>query len=381
MSECLCPVESGRRFVRTAWRSLACFLTCLLFPVTFSAHEIGTTRVVASFAHDDTYTIEVTTDASALLGRLELATKRPRSAPASAAEYQQGFDALCGDLPRHVLVVFNDLESVPHAICVVDTASSAASLEALGVTITLRGVIPPGAQTFRWRYDLTFASYALTTGSSDPQAAQTIWLEGAEESRPITFARVAAAPTRAAVARRYFELGFTHILPKGLDHILFVLGIFLLSRRLRPILWQVSAFTVAHSLTLGLTLYGLIALPASIVEPLIALSIVYVGVENLVTSELKPWRVALVFGFGLLHGMGFAGILRDLALPRSEVLTGLVAFNAGVEAGQLTVILSAFLVVGYWARRRRSYRRLIIVPGSAAIAMTGLFWTMQRLAI
>jgi hydrogenase/urease accessory protein HupE len=381
MSECLCPVKSGQRFVGTAWRSLACFFACLLFPVTFSAHEIGTTRVVASFAHDDTYTIEVTTDASALLGRLELATKRPRSAPASAAEYQQGFDALCGDLPRHVLVVFNDLESVPHAICVVDTASSAASLEALGVTITLRGVIPPGAQTFRWRYDLTFASYALTTGSSDPQAAQTIWLEGAEESRPITFARVAAAPTRAAVARRYFELGFTHILPKGLDHILFVLGIFLLSRRLRPILWQVSAFTVAHSLTLGLTLYGLIALPASIVEPLIALSIVYVGVENLVTSELKPWRVALVFGFGLLHGMGFAGILRDLALPRSEVLTGLVAFNAGVEAGQLTVILSAFLVVGYWARRRRSYRRLIIVPGSAAIAMTGLFWTMQRLAI
>jgi hydrogenase/urease accessory protein HupE len=362
------------------WRSLACFLACLLFPVTFSAHEIGTTRVVASFAHDDTYTIEVTTDASALLGRLELATKRPRSAPGSDVEYQRQFAALCDELPRHLSVVFDDLESVPHATCLVDTVSSATSLEAIGVTITLRGVIPHGTQTFRWRYDLTVASYALTIGSSGPQAAQTIWLEGAEESRPIAFARIAAAPSRATVSRRYFELGFTHILPKGLDHILFVLGIFLLSRRLRPILWQVSAFTLAHSLTLGLTLYGLISLPASIVEPLIALSIVYVGVENLVTSELKPWRVALVFGFGLLHGMGFAGILRDLALPRSEVLTGLVAFNAGVEAGQLTVILSAFLVVGYWARQRRSYRRLIVVPGSAAIALTGLFWTMQRLA-
>jgi hydrogenase/urease accessory protein HupE len=383
MSECLRPVESGRRLVRTAWRSLACCLAWLLFPGTFSAHEIGTTRVVASFAHDDSYTIEVTTDASALLGRLELATKRPRSAPASAAEYQQGFDALCYELPRHVSVVFNDLESVPHATCVVDTTSSAPSdsLGALGVTITLRGVIPPGAQTFRWRYDLTFASYALTIGASEPQTGQTIWLEADEESRPIAFARVGESPSRASVARGYFELGFTHILPKGLDHILFVLGIFLLSRRLRPILWQVSAFTLAHSLTLGLTLYGLIAMPSSIVEPLIALSIVYVGVENLVTSELKPWRVALVFGFGLLHGMGFAGVLRDLTLPRSEVLTGLVAFNAGVEAGQLTVILVAFLVVGYWARQRGNYRRLIVVPGSAAIALAGLFWTMQRLAI
>jgi hydrogenase/urease accessory protein HupE len=367
--------------VRTAWRPLAGLLVCLLFPATLSAHEIGTTRVVASFAYDDTYTIEVTTDASVLLGRLELATKRTRSAPASAAEYQQGFDALCDEIPRHVSVVFNDLESVPHATCVVDAASSASSLEALGVTITLRGVIPRGAQTFRWRYDLTFASYALTIGSSEPQAAQTMWLEADEESRPIAFARIAASPSRAAIARGYFELGFTHILPKGLDHILFVLGIFLLSRRMRPILWQVTAFTLAHSLTLGLTLYGLIALPSSIVEPLIALSIVYVGVENLVTSDLKPWRVALVFGFGLLHGMGFAGVLRDLALPRSEFLTGLVAFNAGVEAGQLTVILAAFMVVGYWARQRSSYRRVIVVPGSAAIALTGLFWTMQRLAM
>ena len=134
-------------------------------------------------------------------------------------------------------------------------------------------------------------------------------------------------------------------------------------------------------MTLGLTLYGVIALPSSIVEPMIAMSIVYVAVENLVTSELKPWRVALVFGFGLLHGMGFAGVLREMALPRSEILTGLVAFNAGVEAGQLTVILSAFLAVGVWARRSDSYRRLIVVPGSAAIALTGLLWTMQRLGM
>lgn len=346
------------------------------------AHEIGTTRVVASFALDDTYAIEVTTDADVLLARLELARKQPRTSPESAADFQRGFDTLCDDVPRHVSVAFDGVASVPRATCLVDPAGSVPkdNVSALGVTVTLRGVIPPGAQTFRWRYDLTFTSYALTVKSAS-RADETMWLEGGEESRRVARARVEAPPPHAAVARSYFGLGFTHILPKGLDHILFVLGIFLLSRRLRPILWQVSAFTLAHSITLGLTLYGVISLSPSIVEPMIALSIVYVAVENIATSELKPWRVALVFGFGLLHGMGFAGVLRELALPRSEFLTGLVAFNAGVEAGQLTVILSAVLIVGSWARNRDVYRRLIVVPGSAAIALTGLFWTVQRLAI
>ena len=113
-----------------------------------------------------------------------------------------------------------------------------------------------------------------------------------------------------------------HILPKGLDHILFVLGIFLLSPRWKTMLLQVTAFTVAHSITLGLSIYGIVSLPSRIVEPLIALSIAYVAIENLLTRELKPWRLALVFMFGLLHGLGFAGVLRELGLPREEFLTG-----------------------------------------------------------
>jgi len=181
------------------------------------------------------------------------------------------------------------------------------------------------------------------------------------------------------LAMTYFRLGFTHILPKGLDHILFVLGIFLFGRTVRPILWQISAFTVAHSITLGLAMYGLVSLPSSVVEPLIAASIVYVAFENLVATDLKPWRVALVFGFGLLHGMGFAGALRELSLPRSEFLTGLLTFNLGVEAGQLTVIAGAFLLVTYWSTDPRRYRRFIVVPGSASIALVGAYWTVTRL--
>jgi hydrogenase/urease accessory protein HupE len=151
--------------------------------------------------------------------------------------------------------------------------------------------------------------------------------------------------TRLELAARYVALGFTHILPKGLDHVLFVLGVFLLSRRIRPILMQVSAFTIAHSITLGLSMYGLVSVSPSIVEPLIALSIAYIAIENLLLAKFRPWRVALVFAFGLLHGLGFAGALKEVGLPRSEFVTALIG-NAAL--GQLAVITAAFLAVGYW---------------------------------
>ena len=131
-------------------------------------------------------------------------------------------------------------------------------------------------------------------------------------------------------------------------------------------LLQVSTFTLAHSITLGLTIYGVVSLPARVVEPMIALSIAYVAIENLVTAELKSWRVALVFAFGLLHGMGFAGVLRDLGLPRAQFLTALLTFNLGVEAGQLTVIALAFAAVAYWRANRPAYRRFIVQPVSLA---------------
>jgi hypothetical protein len=127
-------------------------------------------------------------------------------------------------------------------------------------------------------------------------------------------------------------------------------------------------------------MYGLVSLPSSVVEPLIALSIAYVAVENLMTSELKRTRVWLVFAFGLLHGMGFAGVLGELGLPPSGFATALVTFNLGVEAGQLAVIALAFASVGFPLRDRESYRRRIVWPASAAMAIVGLYWTVARLS-
>ena len=163
-----------------------------------------------------------------------------------------------------------------------------------------------------------------------------------------------------------------------MDHILFVLGLFLLSLRWKPLLFQVTAFTLAHSITLALTIYGIFSLSPKIVEPLISASIVYVAVENIFTRDLKPWRVFVVFGFGLLHGMGFAGVLSEIGLPRSDFLLALITFNVGVELGQLAVIVLAFLSVGLWTMRKSWYRERISVPASAAIALIGTYWTVDR---
>src|SRR5579862_4924925 len=177
----------------------------------------------------------------------------------------------------------------------------------------------------------------------------------------------------------YLELGYTHILPLGLDHILFVLSLYLLSPKLKPVLWQATAFTVAHSITLGLAMYHVITPPTQIIEPLIAISIVYVALENIFSPRLKASRIGVVFLFGLVHGMGFAGALGQLGLPESHYLLALVMFNIGVELGQTTVILLAFLLFAKWFGKKTYYRKFIAIPLSMIIAFIASFWTIQRI--
>ena len=143
----------------------------------------------------------------------------------------------------------------------------------------------------------------------------------------------------------YIPVGFDHILPKGLDHILFVLGLFFLSTHLRPLVWQVSAFTLAHTVTLALGAAGWVSVSGAIVEPLIAASITYVAIENIFTSGLSRWRPLVIFGFGLLHGLGFASVLGEFGLPEGQFIPALIGFNIGVELGQLTVIAIMFICV------------------------------------
>lgn len=241
--------------------------------------------------------------------------------------------------------------------------------------VTLFGKVPDGVHNLVWAYPEKFGSSVLRIERPDQELQAQFFAAGARSS-PIAIG-VADAGNWSQKFYEYAVIGFTHILPKGLDHILFVLGLFLLNANWRPLLWQVTAFTIAHSVTLALGLYGVVEISPSIVEPLIALSIVYVAVENIFTNRLHAWRPVIVFAFGLLHGLGFAGILTEIGLTPADFVLGLVAFNIGVELGQLAVIALAFLAVGLYINKSW-YRRAIAIPASAAIAAMGAWWFVER---
>jgi HupE / UreJ protein len=300
------------------------YLLTLIVALPLFAHELGTTRVHAVLT-EDAYTIDVLTGLESLQRKLQ----------------RRG-----GSLLDVAHIRFGDERVIPTVTLLED-----------GVRYS--GVPQPGP--FTWQFELAYTRYPLTVNGV------TQWIDGDARSAPF-------APRRPFV--EYLVLGFTHILPLGLDHILFVLGMFLLTNRVRAVLAQVTAFTIAHSITLALSIYGVVSLPERIVEPLIALSIVFIAVENVLVREVRPHRVALVFAFGLLHGLGFAGVLRDLG---GDFVTALVAFNLGVELGQLAVIAAAWLLLTSWSRERVWYRRRVLVPASVAIGVMGLFWMVERI--
>ena len=235
-----------------------------------------------------------------------------------------------------------------------------------------------GATDVEFFASRSFSDVHLTIIHEGRQATRRWVLDRGARSDPFVLVGPEGLASRWDVARQYLRLGVVHIVPDGLDHILFVLGLFLLSTKARPLVWQVTAFTLAHALTLSLSTFGVVELSPRVVEPLIALSIAYVAIENVLTDRLTPWRPVVVFAFGLLHGLGFASVLRQLGLPQTDRLVGLVTFNLGIELGQLAVIAAAFLAIG-WFRRRWWYRTRLVVPASLCIAAVGMTWAVQRL--
>jgi hypothetical protein len=181
------------------------------------------------------------------------------------------------------------------------------------------------------------------------------------------------------VVAYYLPLGFEHILPYGLDHILFVVGLYLLSPRFKDVIGQATAFTIAHTLTLILSMKNIIVAPPSIIEPIIALSIVFIALENIVMKSLKSGRIVLVFLFGLVHGMGFASALNELGLPRDTFFTSLITFNIGVELGQIVVIFLCYILFGKWFSQATWYRPRLVYPLSTGIALIAAYWAFERI--
>ena len=350
----------------------------LLLPCAAEAHEIGTTQVRFTLHPDHSWSASITTAPTVLVNRLEAEAGQPLSRKPTAQAVRERLTRFTEALAGHVDVRFDGVASAATLSISRIEMPDDVILPSF-VVLRASGAIPDRAQAVTWRYGLVASTYAVVFDDETGGSPETQWLDGDAQSNPFPVAANVRPPTTFEIVRQYLQLGFLHIVPGGLDHILFVLGIFLLTTRLRPILVQVTAFTIAHSVTLGLTMYGVIALAPRIVEPLIALSVAYVAIENILTSKLTPWRPAVVFCFGLLHGMGFAGVLAQLRLPRGEIIPALISFNVGIELAQLSIIATAFLAVALWFRDKPWYRSRVVIPASAAIALTGLFWTVQRI--
>lgn len=360
-------------------------VTALALVVPVTAHDLERTTVHLEVAVDGSFTLRLAHDPAWLLLRMESFAGGATTASTDAEARDRRLAALAADAIDRIVLFVETVDADGRPVrAEVRPTSSVYSPPPSRVpdgqfalaSYTLRGQLPPGARRLRWYYGMVVDPYPFTITLADGSSL-TEWVQGDAWSTSLPLGGPFTRPTVAARLGEYLVLGYVHILPKGLDHILFVVGLFLLSARLRPVLVQVTTFTLAHSATLGLALYGVVALPAAVVEPLIALSIVYVAIENLRTRTLTRRRVALVFLFGLLHGLGFAGVLTGLQLPRADFALGLVGFNLGVEAGQLTVIAGVACLVGWW-RERAWYHARIVVPVSLAIAAVGLYWTIAR---
>ncbi len=222
---------------------------------------------------------------------------------------------------------------------------------------------------------------ATKTGQNNDRPLFATFLQSGQKAGPIFVAAPEPQPLLEIIGH-YIYAGILHIVPYGLDHILFVLGLFLFSMSGRILLVQISLFTLAHTLTLALASLNIVRVSADWVEPLIALSIAYVAFEILwADGRMRATRAVLIFCFGLLHGLGFASVLADFGLPDSAFIPALISFNIGVECGQLLIVGPVFILLVLLRPDPVPYRKMIQIPASVIIGLTGVYWTMERLGL
>lgn len=376
-------------------RTAGAVLICLFLSTTAIADVVKPALVEISVHAEGTYRIEVRASIEALLTGINAKYKNTQDSPMAeeydalrvleAPDLHRAFNPFRDTFINEIELLIDGSRANP-AITGVEIPEPGYTKVPRNSVIYLEGTLPRSAETLVWYYPARFGDNAVRVRQVDEASerwhwSDWQWLRKDQHSEPFSLTEVFTEKPVSSVIKTYLVAGFEHILPLGMDHILFILGIYLLSQKLRPLLWQVTMFTVAHTITLGLSMAGVIELPARIVEPLIALSIAYIGFENIHARSLHNSRLVLVFLFGLLHGMGFASVLQEFGMPDDAFITALISFNVGVEFGQLAVIALAFATVGLWFGRKPWYRAAIIIPGSLAIGLTGLYWTWDRVVI
>ena len=326
-------------------------LACLTLASPLRAHEVLPS--ITDMTQDgSTLVFDMRLNVESFLAGIDQAAVADTDAAAQAATY----DELHAMPPAELDARFRDFwpEMAANITVSVDETDLPLTLTAVTVpdtvdpevarlsSIQFTAPLPAGADAVQVGWIRPYGSLVIRQmGVDEPYDG---FLEAGAISDPIALSG-GNAMGGLATFLSYIPTGFDHIVPLGVDHILFVLGLFFLSTNLRPLIWQVSAFTLAHTITLALAALGYVTVPAAIVEPLIALSIAYVAVENIFLRTLSPWRPFIIFGFGLLHGLGFASVLAQFGLPEQNFVPALIGFNIGVEIGQLCVIAVAWLCV------------------------------------
>lgn len=379
----------GSLLQKILWIALLC---CSLFQVA-SADVIKPALVEVTAKAGGEISIEIRTSIEAMLTGINAQYKNTQDAP-QGEEYDalrvlpseplaEAFEPFKPELLQQ-LWLKADGQPVPLSIKQVDIPEAGYTKVPRASVIVLSGQIATDTENLQWYYPAAFGDNAVRVRQVNEAKEQWHWsdwqwIRKDAPSMPFSLSEVFRQPSVLGTVVSYIEIGFTHILPKGLDHILFIIGIFLFSARLKPLFWQVTMFTIAHTITLGLSMNGIVSLPANIVEPLIALSIAYIGVENIFARKMHNSRLLLVFAFGLLHGLGFAGVLSDFGMPDDAFAIALISFNVGVELGQVAIIMAGYFLLSKWFGAKEWYRTAVIIPGSLLISVVGLYWFVERL--
>ncbi|MDG1279935.1 MAG: HupE/UreJ family protein [Pseudorhodobacter sp.] len=366
------------------WLLSSLLVLWITFASAARAHEV-LPAIADMTTEGDRLTFSVRLSVEGLIAGIDLGTVTDTNEAPQAASYdalralppeelQTRFTAFWPEMARNIRVLSAN-DPLPLSLDLM-TADPTGDPEFPRLsTLSFSAALPAGTQAVQVGWSSEYG--ALVLRQMGVEAPFDGYIEAGALSDPITLAGGDQA-TGLETFLAYIPVGFDHIVPKGLDHILFVLGLFFLSTRLAPLLWQVSAFTLAHTVTLAAGALGYVTIPGSIVEPIIAASIVYVAVENILTDGLNRWRPFVIFGFGLLHGLGFASVLGEFGLPENAFVPALIGFNIGVELGQLAVIAVAFALVGYSFGAKPWYRKAIAIPASAVIAAIGAWWVVER---
>lgn len=236
-------------------------------------------------------------------------------------------------------------------------------------------------KTLSWQYGEIYGDSAMryqVYKKDEYNWSQWQWLRDGKPSGLIDVNH----PEPLSTAQRFYQftsIGFDHVIPLGWDHILFIVGMALSSLMWRKLLLLVTTFTLAHTLTLGLAMFGVLEVSARIVEPLIAFSIAYVAVENLMTYQSIKRKSIIVFLFGLIHGLGFASMLKEFEMVPDSFLTILIGFNVGVELAQILIVLFVVLTLLGLRALKLNYRKLAVIPISVIISIVGIWWGIERL--